>query len=409
MPLKNFASLVVNKKIAVAVSGGADSTALLFVIKNYGLDVVALTVDHGLRPESKDEAQEIKKICTSLNIEHHTLNWSPSDNINKMQKAARDARYALMIKFCKTHHIKTLFLAHHQDDVLETFFIRMWQKSGLLGLACMSSLTEKDGIMLARPFLNTSKKDLIHYLKKQNIPYIEDPSNTNQKYLRAKARNLDLNKEERDLFLKFVQLIGKLRSHLEQYVLTQFSKFFTWETPCVLKIDPIVMNQPHCIQVILVEKISRLLGFKGFFRSTKTENIIRSLSKKSAITGYSLYWCFAKNAIYVSGENRSCLEDYSLTLNPISDFPSSFELKSLEKNECINFKKSPQINFLFSKTKTLLACISFENLIVFLDEITYHREELRKKGWDLVNLSVKQKPISFIPFSVLIDESGDFL
>ncbi len=408
MPLKNFEHLIVNKKIAVAVSGGADSTALLFFCKKHNLDITALTVDHGLRAESKEEAEKIKAICTSLNIEHHTLNWDSSGALNKMQKASRDARYDLMINFCKSHHIKTLFLAHHQDDLLETFIMRIWQKSGILGLASMSALTEKDGVILARPFLNTPKEKLIDYLKKQNIPYIEDPSNTNKKYLRSAARSITLTPGDRNLFLNFIELLGKIRRYLENYVLAQFTKVLSWEIPCVLKINSLLRGEHDIIKIIFIEKVARLLGFKGFFRSSTTQKIIESLSKGYSIDAYSLYWCFSKNHVYVSPKNKSCLAYYKLELAPITASPRPFAFKDLGRNDCIHLKKTGYINFLFSKTKTLLPSIYFENLIVFLPEIEYSERELKEKGWNLVKLSVKQEPISFIPFTHLSDNDGGF-
>jgi hypothetical protein len=278
--------------------------------------------------------------------------------------------------------------------------MRLWQKSGLLGLSSISSLSKKDDIILARPLLNTPKSQLIDYLKNKSIPYAEDPSNQNTKYLRTHARNLKLSQKENSLFLRLIHAIGKLRNYLETVVLEKFHQNLSWETPVVLKMIPSFSHEPHIIQVIFIEKISRLLGFEGFFRTSTTQNIINALLKKSSTTGYSLYWCTAKETVYISSEKESPKEHYFLELEPIGNQQIPFQIKTLQAKDCIHYKKSPYINFLFSKTKPPLLGIFFEDLIVFFDEVGYNKRRLEEKGWKIKNLSTSEKLISFLPFSV---------
>ena len=156
-----FSSLIVNKKIAVAVSGGPDSMALLLMLKNHP-NIVALTVDHGLRSESKDEAHNVSLFCASLNIPHHILTWKPEGV--KTQDESRTARYGLLLDFCLKNDVEILFLGHHQNDLIETFIMRIWQKSGLMGLASISALSQNKGVILARPLLKFTKTQLMDFV-----------------------------------------------------------------------------------------------------------------------------------------------------------------------------------------------------------------------------------------------------
>jgi len=181
--------------VAVAVSGGADSMALMLLAaewaKERGGFITALTVDHGLRPESKNEALQIAEWCGNLGIEHHTLNWIQDSGfrIRGVQETARNARYQLLANWCREHSAPYLLTAHHRDDQAETLFFRLARGSGLDGLACMQSVVKLEhDIQLLRPFLPIPKSRLIATLQAQNQSWIEDPSNRNPNYTRNRIR-----------------------------------------------------------------------------------------------------------------------------------------------------------------------------------------------------------------------------
>lgn len=176
---------------AVAVSGGPDSMALASALINFYPDKKfhILTVDHGLRTESADEALQVNAAFSkALNAVSHVLKWEGDKPESAVMEAARKARYDLMQVYCVAHKIKTLFIAHHRADQAETFLIRLAKGSGLDGLTAMVSLSQQNEIYLARPFLNLEKIDLITYCQDQKIDYIDDPSNDNEKYLRPRLR-----------------------------------------------------------------------------------------------------------------------------------------------------------------------------------------------------------------------------
>jgi tRNA(Ile)-lysidine synthase len=180
--------------LAAAVSGGADSMALLLLADAWARakngKVIALTIDHHLRSESADEAMQVAAWCKLRGIEHHILHWDPPAKKTAIPEAARDARYELLIEWCKRHHVLHLLTAHHRGDQAETFFFRLARGSGLRGLACIPMVSYRNSVRLIRPLLDISKRDLQDFLCTQNQPWIEDPTNQNLSYTRNHIRHL---------------------------------------------------------------------------------------------------------------------------------------------------------------------------------------------------------------------------
>lgn len=180
--------------LAVAVSGGADSMALALLAHRWAKEhsgaTTALTIDHGLRPESRQEADQVHSWCRQHGIEHHILSWVPPILSSAIQAHAREARYHLLTQWCKAHRVLHLLTAHHQGDQAETLFFRLARGSGMDGLACMPAVSELNGIRLIRPLLNVSKQQLKDTLTHYNQKWIEDPSNDNLDYTRNHIRHM---------------------------------------------------------------------------------------------------------------------------------------------------------------------------------------------------------------------------
>lgn len=179
--------------LAVAVSGGADSLALLLLADEWargrGGKTIALTVDHGLRKESAQEAKQVAAWCKSLGIEHHSLKWTSAKPSSAIQAKAREVRYGLLTGWCKKNKVLHLLTAHHQNDQAETLLFRLARGSFLEGLACMPIVSLREGVRLIRPLLGVSKSSLERFLLERNQQWIEDPSNQNPHYTRNRIRN----------------------------------------------------------------------------------------------------------------------------------------------------------------------------------------------------------------------------
>ena len=181
-----------DKKIAVGVSGGADSLALVLMAAEelavFGYQIAALTVDHRLRPGSAQEAQYVGRLMAEHNIEHHILVWDGEKPLSGIEDAARAARYDLMQQWCEENGVHVLMVAHHRRDQAETFLMRLQRGSGLEGLCCMREVSYWRDLLILRPLLDCSPEDLRNYLRKRGVQWVEDESNTDGRYMRNKMR-----------------------------------------------------------------------------------------------------------------------------------------------------------------------------------------------------------------------------
>ena len=178
--------------VAVAVSGGPDSLALTVLADRWarlqGGCAWALTVDHGLRPESGEEARIVAGWLAARAIPHEILRWEGDKPTSGIQEAARAARYRLLAAWCRAHGVLHLLTAHHREDQAETHLIRRRAKSGVDGLAAMSAVRELPGCRLVRPLLAVPKARLAALLGAEGQPYLRDPSNLNPLFERARLR-----------------------------------------------------------------------------------------------------------------------------------------------------------------------------------------------------------------------------
>ncbi|MBR0897019.1 tRNA lysidine(34) synthetase TilS [Bradyrhizobium tropiciagri] len=191
-----FAGLASAPAIVLAVSGGPDSVALMWLVARWrralarGPRLVAVTVDHGLRPEAAREARDVKRLARSLDLPHHTLRWNGSKPRTGVPAAAREARYRLLTHAARKHGATHILTAHTRDDQAETLLMRMLRGSGVAGLSAMARETERDGVLLARPLLDISKAQLIATLKKARIGFADDPTNRDVSFTRPRLRAL---------------------------------------------------------------------------------------------------------------------------------------------------------------------------------------------------------------------------
>ena len=155
-----------------------------------GPRLVAVTVDHGLRAEAAAEAREVKRLARTLELEHRTLRWTGPKPATGLPAAARSARYRLLAKAARQSGATHILTAHTRDDQAETLLMRMLRGSGIAGLAAMARETERDGVWLARPFLDVSKSQLIATLQKAKLGFADDPTNRDPHFTRPRLRAL---------------------------------------------------------------------------------------------------------------------------------------------------------------------------------------------------------------------------
>ncbi|RED18689.1 tRNA lysidine(34) synthetase TilS [Pontivivens insulae] len=178
--------------LGVAVSGGGDSTALLWLLHQAGYQLTAATVDHGLRAESADEADAVARLCKSMGIPHETLRWTGVEGGN-LQQAAREGRQKLLAEWIRRHGGRSVALGHTIDDVAETLLMRLARGSGPDGLAAMEPVRNAQGITWLRPLLQVRRAELRDLLRDQQINWADDPSNSDVRFERARIRHAMTN------------------------------------------------------------------------------------------------------------------------------------------------------------------------------------------------------------------------
>lgn len=186
-----------SNSIAVAFSGGPDSLALLILAAQWsrslpGGQIIALTVDHGLRAGSAAEAERAAGLAASLGVPHRILSWEGPKPVSGIQAAARDARYRLLGQACRTFGASELLVAHHLEDQAETFLLRLRRGSGVDGLAAMQDVRaldmEEPAVRLLRPLLDLPRERLAATVAQSGLEPILDPSNSNGQFDRVKIR-----------------------------------------------------------------------------------------------------------------------------------------------------------------------------------------------------------------------------
>ncbi len=284
--------------IAVAVSGGGDSMALAILLKEWcgqkGIKLSALTVDHGLREASKREVLRVEDWLNKRSIDCEILTWAGSKPQSNIQDEARTERYRLLGDWCSENGVENLFLAHHKDDQAETFLMRLIRGSGVDGLAAMDvtnelhrlhSASDSGGLKLHRPLLDVPKVRLMALLKKEDVEWIDDPSNEDEKYLRVQVRNLFKNIKIDGFNVERLSSTAKrmrrVRSLLEDLTLRAESDYVDYNPLGFAALNPAFANVLHEeISLRLLSKIlKKISGNQYPPRHGKLETLFDKLKK----------------------------------------------------------------------------------------------------------------------------------
>ena len=288
-------NLKIKKKFAVAVSGGPDSLALAFLSKIYSLNnkIISkfLIVDHRLRPDSTNEAKLVKKVLKKHSISAEILTWYGKKPKKNIQSVARNKRYDLLIKRCKKLKINNIILGHHQDDLLENFFIRIFRGSGLKGLISLKKKNRVSNMNFFRPLLYQKKEDLVFLSNKIFDFYVKDPTNTDEKFLRIKVRKLIEEFEKSDIDKKkFISTIKNLKysnNAIDFYIKKNLNEncFFSKKENKII-FNNNFFNQPHEIIFRGFSDSIKIVGKKYYsVRGKKLDNVINKIINNSSFKG----------------------------------------------------------------------------------------------------------------------------
>lgn len=328
---------------AVGVSGGADSLALIFLLadwaKQSGIEIIALTVQHGLRPEAEEEAQYVARLMQRNNIKHQILYWEGEKPTSGIENAARQARYELMHDWCVAQGVKSLLIAHHKRDQAETFLMRLQRGSGVDGLAAMAPISKWHDLLVVRPLLQVNPEDLREYLQKNQIVWMEDSSNRCEDFLRVKIRNLLPELESyigltRERICNTALEMGRVRDYLEK----QTNRFivgtvhFCGARVCFLNLDKLVnLHEEIGLRVLsaLLKKIGELNYPPRMEEVERLWAVLRGNEFKGCTLGGCEIFMFQKKLWIVSElKNKQVLKkaDWSQFVSEHPQFDTKFDL-----------------------------------------------------------------------------------
>ena len=306
-----------DESFALAVSGGSDSLCLAYFTKIYasefGNKIHVLIVDHNLRKESHQEALKVKEILGKRKILSKILSWKGKVPKSNIQKKARDMRYTMLSNYCSKNKVKYLITAHHGDDQIENFFIRLLRGSGLTGLSSMPVKAKyNNNLKIIRPFLSLEKKDLKYVTLNYFKTYIKDPTNYDEKFLRVRIRKYRKNMEKEGLdtrkIIKTVDNLVSANQAINFYKNKALYKHasFVSKNKCLINKKIFSDEAGEIIFKSFSDILSLISGTYYPPRSKKVINLINRV-KKSKFTKSTLGGCIVEqkdNFILISKESK---------------------------------------------------------------------------------------------------------
>ena len=278
---------------SLAVSGGPDSLCLAYFSKIYskefGNKIHVLIVDHKLRKESGREALKVQRILKAKEMKSKILSWRGKIPQKNIQRKARDMRYFLISNYCLSKKTKFLITAHHFDDQIENFFIRVLRGSGLTGLSSMAECVNyNSNLKIIRPFLHFKKTNLKYATINFFKTYIKDPSNDDDKYLRVRIRKYTKSMEDEGLdtnkIMKTVNNLLSANKALNYYKNKALYKHvsFLSKGKCVINKRIFSEEASEIIFKSFSDILSLVSGTYYPPRSKKVINLIERMKKNEA-------------------------------------------------------------------------------------------------------------------------------
>ena len=265
-------SLAIYRHVAIAVSGGGDSMALMWLAQRWAGEtrqpprLTVLTVDHGLRPGSAEEAASVAEQAQVLGLGAVVLDWQGDKPATGLQARAREARYDLLMDWCLDHDAGALVTAHSLDDQAETFVMRLARGSGVDGLSAMRP-SRDDKVAILRPLLTVARGRLRNTLASAGIGWIEDPSNLDRRFERVRWRKALALLDEEGLAPEMIALSARrierarralehATSRLEDQAVTHLGKHATFPLAAV-------QGEPEELMVRLLQRLIVRYGAGG--------------------------------------------------------------------------------------------------------------------------------------------------
>lgn len=376
--------------IYVACSGGLDSTVLLSLLHSNNFNVNAIHVNYHLRGEDSNLDEDfIQSFCKERNIPFESKSVELAKQLSEggnLQQLAREIRYKWFNEIISQKTNSYIFLAHHLDDQIETFFLNLARKSGVMGLACMPY--ERNNFI--RPLLNFSKSDLKEYALKNKIEWREDVSNETNKYRRNFLRNdvlpyltsqlPDLNESVALLIQKFQDKQKSLQLEVEP-ILNEILNNYQIDFKTIQNLDEFQLNelfrqlgQPSNKALELISLIDSQKGKKikllphvsnPFNEIVRDDNVFSFIQLESNKTLHKLNIENVETLPSTFNKNEIYIDAYKIV--------GHLKIRSWEEGDrihSIGMKGSQLISDIISDTK--LTAIQKQNVLIVHDDKNIH-------------------------------------
>lgn len=377
-----------NAKVLAALSGGADSVALLHILRALEYNCVAVHCNFHLRGEESDRDEAfVQKLCAKLEIPLHITHFETikyaQENRLSIEMAARQLRYNWFYEILKQENAEAIAVAHHADDNIETLLMNLTRGTGLKGLTGIPVRNEK----VVRPLLCLERKTIDAYITDNKLEFVVDSTNNENEYLRNKFRNVllplleELNPAVRNTLYNSIERFRGTYDIYARAIDTIRQQILKKENDYV-SIDIALLKQQANAETVLYE----LLQDFGFHADT-ISNIACSLDGQAGKVFFSEHFRLTKDRDFLIVEQYEQKSEASFFINvnySENDSPIPIQLKKLLQDEY----------FLLSKDKN---CVHLD-----LDTLRFPLELRRWKAGDsFYPLGMKQqKKVS----DFLIDE-----
>lgn len=307
-----FAPFADKTTFAVALSGGADSTALCLTAKKYadkiGAAVLALIVDHRLRPTSTQEARDTAAQCRKFDIpcEILTIENPPRTRI---EESARKLRYDLLFNACKRHQCFYLLTGHHARDQAETFVMRKNRKSADRGLAGINACDSFDFGLLLRPLLDCFPEELKAYDTENGAAWVQDETNESDAFERSRLRRT-MTKAQIDEALRLTRSYAEKRARSEDEETDFFARYAFFDASGVVFLNKAAAQSG--LHAAWLGDLLRFAGQKPYAPSPESLQNLTDRLRRADFRGASLGGCFislcGQDRLYVCREASSMPE-----------------------------------------------------------------------------------------------------
>ncbi len=294
--------------LLLAISGGADSVCLFYILKDLGYKIDLAHCNFNLRSAESDKDEVfVRELAKKYALECHVKSFDTYEYANNhkisIQMAARALRYRWFNKLLKDNTLDCIITGHNQDDNIETFLINLVRGTGINGLCGMQARNQN----VIRPFLEISRKEIEFYLDQRSISYRNDSSNLDIKYLRNKIRVQllpllkEMNPSVKSVILDEISALSSVNNFFQDQIDVIRKRLLILENNVYKLNITDLINLDH-IEIILFE----LLKPFGFFEVNKIINSLESQSGKRFFSENYQLIIDRKNIIISLLEKKEC-------------------------------------------------------------------------------------------------------